>query len=166
MLGAMNPCFCGFLSDISRTCTCTPLQIQRYRARVSGPLLDRIDIQIHLPSIPVHDMLSDHPAESSAEIRVRVEAARRIQQKRFAGEGIHCNAQMNNRHIKKFCTLPDAARKLVVTAIDRLKLSGRAYHRILKVARTIADLAGRDKIQPADVAEAVGYRIPDRKEII
>jgi magnesium chelatase family protein len=165
LIGAMNPCLCGYLSDASRPCTCTPLQIRRYRSRISGPLLDRIDIQITLPPVPVRDIMSELPAESSADIRARVEEARRRQQKRFSEEGIYCNVQMNNRHLKKFCPLPEAARQLLEIAIDRLKLSGRAYHRILKVARTIADLAGRDHVESSDVAEAVGYRILDRKDI-
>jgi magnesium chelatase family protein len=166
LVGAMNPCPCGYQTDPVRQCLCTPIQIQRYRSRISGPLLDRIDIQIGLPAIPFRQLTQNRPVENSPEIRKRVQAARRIQQERLAGEGIHCNARMANRHLTRYCRLGEEAQRLLETAVDRLGLSARAYHRILKVARTIADLSGRNDLQPSDVAEAIGYRMLDRQEVV
>ncbi|MBI4715142.1 MAG: YifB family Mg chelatase-like AAA ATPase [Nitrospirae bacterium] len=163
LVGAFNLCPCGFLSDPSRPCRCTPLQIQRYRSRISGPLLDRIDIQIGLPPVPFQDLIREKTSESSAEIRKRVTQCRDLQRQRFAGEGIHANSQMKSRHLKKFCDLDGESRRLLETAVRRLGLSGRAYHRVLKVARTIADLEARDPITASDVAEAIQYRILDRE---
>ena len=159
LVAAMNPCPCGFLGDRVRSCTCTPLQIQRYRGRLSGPLLDRIDMHVEVPSVQVQELIGQAAGESSAVIRERVNLARDRQRHRFAGlVALHCNAQMNSKEVKKFCRLDPASAELLNQAILRLGLSARAYHRILKIARTIADLAGADALETAHVAEAIQYR--------
>ena len=140
---------CGFLTDQQKECTCTPLQIQRYRSRVSGPLLDRIDIQVEVPALRYQDLASKDSGESSAVIRERVNAARAIQLSRFQKTKMHANAQMGAREIKRYCNVNVDAEKLLETAINKLGLSARAYSRVLKVGRTIADLAGSEDIQSA-----------------
>ncbi len=162
LVAAMNPCPCGFLGDPKKDCTCTPLQVQRYRARVSGPLLDRIDIQIEVPAVRYRQLAERTPGESSAEIRERVEAARHVQLRRFAGRSIFCNAQMTARDLRRSCTPAADAERLLETAMTKLALSARAYTRILKVARTIADLAGAETITATHVGEAIQYRSLDR----
>jgi len=163
LVAAMNPCPCGFLTDPQKECVCTPIQIQRYRSRVSGPLLDRIDIQIEVPALRYQDLASKDAGESSNVIRQRVNAARGIQLKRFEKTKIHANAQMGTRDIKRYCVVKDDAEKLMETAINKLGLSARAYSRVLKVGRTIADLAGSEEIQSAHIAEAIQYRSLDRR---
>ena len=160
LVAAMNPCPCGYLSDARRTCTCSPAAIRRYRARVSGPLLDRIDIHIEVPALAYDDLANKQSGEDSAQIRQRVNAARQRQLDRFAGE-LFCNAQMSTRHIRRHCSLDDAGQALLGKAMARLGLSARAYDRILKVARTIADLADAP-IQSQHLAEAIQYRALDR----
>ena len=160
LVAAMNPCPCGYLSDARRTCTCSPAAIRRYRARVSGPLLDRIDIHIEVPALAYDDLANKQSGEDSAQIRQRVNAARQRQLDRFAGE-LFCNAQMNTRHIRHHCSLDAAGQALLEKAMARLGLSARAYDRILKVARTIADLADAP-IQSQHLAEAIQYRALDR----
>ena len=160
---AMNPCPCGFLGDTQHECRCTPPQIQRYRARVSGPLLDRIDIQVEVPAVQYKEISQDTATEDSAAIRARVNQARKIQLSRFAGRTIFCNAQMISRDIRKFCQSDQAGQNLLETAMSRLGLSARAYTRILKVARTIADLSGEEQVGGSHVAEAIQYRALDRK---
>ena len=160
LVAAMNPCPCGYLSDARRTCTCSPAAIRRYRARVSGPLLDRIDIHIEVPALAYDDLANKQSGEDSAQIRQRVNAARQRQLDRFAGE-LFCNAQMSTRHIRRHCSLDDAGQALLEKAMARLGLSARAYDRILKVARTIADLADAP-IQSQHLAEAIQYRALDR----
>jgi len=160
---AMNPCPCGFATDPAKECTCTPLQIQRYLARISGPLLDRIDIHIDVPPLRYREITTDDTGEPSAAIRDRVCRARAMQQERFRrARGVYCNAHMAPRHIKRHCELDGEAADLLETAMERLSLSARAYDRILKVARTIADLAGQDHIGAEHVAEAIQYRSLDR----
>ncbi|MEK7210950.1 MAG: YifB family Mg chelatase-like AAA ATPase, partial [Candidatus Binatota bacterium] len=149
LVAAMNPCPCGFFTDPQKECGCTPLQIQRYRPKVSGPLLDRIDIQVEVPGLRYQELASRDAGESSAVIRQRVNAARSIQLLRFQKRGIHANAQMGTREIKRHCAVKEGAEKLLETAIDKLGLSARAYSRILKVGRTIADLEGSEEIQPS-----------------
>lgn len=162
LVAAMNPCPCGFLGDSQRMCRCSPPQIQRYRARVSGPLLDRIDIHVEVPAVRYKELVQDTSGDSSARIRTQVEQARGLQKERFAQSRIHCNGHMSSRYIRKYCQIQEDSRQLLETAIDRLGLSARAYTRILKVSRTIADLAGRDEIQVEHVAEAIQYRSLDR----
>jgi magnesium chelatase family protein len=159
LVAAMNPCPCGFMGDSVKECICTPIQIQRYQSRISGPLLDRIDIQVEVPPVQVADIERAEPGESSQTIRKRVNAARQIQSKRFAGENtIHCNAQMGSKLLKSFCPLDSASTNLLHQAIDRLGLSARAYTRILKIARTIADLENVENISSSHIAEAIQYR--------
>jgi len=163
LVAAMNPCPCGFYADRHRECTCTLPQVQRYRAKVSGPLLDRIDIQIEVPAIRFQVMASESSGEQSESIRKRVNQARKIQLERFAGKKIHSNAQMTSKHLKKYCQIDDASKRLLETAIDKLGLSARAYTRILKVARTIADLEGSEAILTPHISEAIQYRSLDRR---
>ena len=163
LAAAMNPCPCGFWNDPTRECRCTPLQIQRYVGRISGPLLDRIDIHVDVPAVRFKELSNESaPVESSEEIRARVIAARERQLARLAGEGIFSNAQLTPRHLRRFCRLDAESERLLESAMTRLGLSARAYDRILKVSRTIADLDAADEIRPAHVAEAVGYRSLDR----
>ncbi len=163
LAAAMNPCPCGFWNDPTRECRCTPLQIQRYVGRISGPLLDRIDIHIDVPAVRFKELRGDAPAtESSADIRARVLVARERQRVRLGAEGIFANAQMTSRHIRRFCRIDAECERMLETAMTRLGLSARAYDRILKVSRTLADLDGAEEIGAAQVAEAVGYRSLDR----
>lgn len=161
---AMNPCPCGHLGDAVASCTCHPGQIQRYRNRISGPLLDRIDLHISVPAIPPAELADRRMGESSASIRARVFAARDRQLHRFRDRpGIFANSQMEIRDLREFCRLDAAAERLLRSAATRLGLSARAYHRILKLARTIADLEGKPRITTAHVAEAIQYRSLDRR---
>jgi len=162
LVAAMNPCPCGYFSDPQHECSCSFQQIHRYRSKISGPLIDRIDIHVEVPAVPYKDLHSQTQAESSAQIRKRVEAARRRQAERFARTKIYCNAQMGSRHIKKYCPVDAESSRLLEAAIDKLGLSARAYNRILKIARTIADLEGEKNISAACVAEAIQYRNLDR----
>lgn len=165
LVAAMNPCPCGYFGDSNNECTCTLPQIQRYRSKISGPLMDRIDIHIEVPAVKYRDLASKDAGESSSEIKKRVNQARKIQLNRFKGMKIYCNAQMGNRHIKKYCEIDEASQKLLETAIDKFGLSARAYTRILKVARTIADLEGEENILSHHLSEAIQYRSLDRNLI-
>ena len=162
-VASMNPCPCGYYGDPTHHCVCTPGQIQRYMNKISGPLLDRIDIQVEITPVPFNDISQAAPGESGAAIRERVIKAREVQAVRFKPfNGIHCNAQMTERMIHQFAE-PDAdGVQLLRTAMEKLSLSARAYNRILKVARTIADLAGSEKVTPEHFAEAISYRNLDR----
>ncbi len=162
LVSAMNPCPCGYLSDPRHQCTCTPGQIYRYRRRVSGPLLDRIDIHIEVPSVPYKDLSTEYAGEKSEDIRARVIGARSSQLERFKGDRIYCNGQMKTRHIKKFCRLKGDAQTLIENAMHKLALSARAYTRILKLSRTIADLESSEDIQSHHISEAIQYRTLDR----
>ena len=163
LVAAMNPCPCGFFADPKHKCHCTFRQIQRHRSKISGPLLDRIDIHIEVPAVPYKDLAEKTSEEPSRNIKKRVTAARRIQTKRFGGnKKIYCNSQMANRHIKRDCELDKASLKLLESAMEKLGLSARAYNRILKISRTIADLEGEARILPNHIAEAVQYRSLDR----
>ena len=162
LAAALNPCPCGFFNDARRECICSPIQIQRYLAKISGPLLDRVDLQVEVAALTSEEIVSTEPGEPSSAIRERVESARNIQRERFRRSSIRCNAEMTPRHMRRFCDLDPPSHRLLVAAIDRLALSARAHDRILKVARTIADLAGCERIEAGHVAEAVQYRALDR----
>jgi magnesium chelatase family protein len=163
LVAAMNPCVCGFFTDPQKECTCTPLQIQRYRSKVSGPLLDRIDIQVEVPGLRYQELASKDAGEPSSVIRQRVNDARKIQLQRFEKTKLHSNAQMGTREIRRYCSVKDDAERLLETAINKLGLSARAYSRVLKVGRTIADLAGVENIEAPHIAEAIQYRSLDRR---
>lgn len=163
LAAAMNPCPCGYFTDPKRVCRCTPNQIQQYMSKVSGPLLDRIDIHVDVPPVKYRELAGETPGESSAAMRDRVSAARARQLVRFAGEKIHCNAEMAHRQIRNHCRLNEAGQDLLKSAITELGLSARAYDRVLKVSRTIADLDGSDAILPHHVSEAIQYRVLDRQ---
>ena len=163
LVASMNPCPCGYHGDLTHQCVCTPGQIQRYMNKISGPLLDRIDIHCEVQAVPFAQLSQMKPGEPSASIRERVIAARKIQLERFKPyKGIHCNAQMTEHMIHEFAEPDDASLNMLRMAMERMKLSARAYSRILKVARTIADLAGSDKVLSVHIAEAIGYRNLDR----
>jgi magnesium chelatase family protein len=162
LVAAMNPCPCGFYTDPKHQCTCSPLAIQRYRSRISGPLLDRIDIHIEVPAVKYSDLTGRSRGEPSEAIRSRVNQARELQLTRFQSLPIFCNAQMGARELKEYCGVDPAGEKLLEVAINRLGLSARAYTRILKVARTIADLDSSDPIRAPHVSEAIQYRSLDR----
>jgi magnesium chelatase family protein len=164
LVAAMNPCPCGYQTDPKRECRCTPRMIQAYRNKISGPLLDRIDIHIEVPSVHYRDLSSLARGEPSSEIRDRVVVARGVQLERFKGmRNVHCNAAMGPRQTQRFCRMSAEAQELLKTAIAELNLSARAYDRILKVARTIADLGASAEILPAHVSEAIQYRTLDRQ---
>lgn len=162
LVAAMNPCPCGFFSDPTRDCKCSQTQIQNYVSRVSGPLLDRIDIQVEVPAVKYAELADETTGEPSAIVQRRVEAARQAQQQRFAGTTIHANATMQPRQIREYCKVDAQAQELLRVAINQLGLSARAYDRILKVARTIADLDHNPNIEAVHVSEAIQYRSLDR----
>ena len=162
LVAAMNPCPCGYFNDPTRECKCTPPQIQRYISKISGPLLDRIDIHVDVPAVKVSELSAQEASEGSAEIRAKVNRARKIQQTRFTGEHVFANAQMTPRLIRKYCQLAAGPQSLLERAINKYGLSARAYDRILKVSRTIADLDGIEHITEKHISEAVQYRTLDR----
>lgn len=164
LVAAMNPCPCGYYGDPVKACTCSPAVVTKYQKRISGPLLDRIDIHIEVPRLEYEKLAQTRPGESSAAVRARVEAARERQRRRFTslgaetGHSITCNADMRPAEIRKFCVLDETGQALMQAAMNQMQLSARAYHRVLKLARTIADLAGSESIQPHHLAEALQYR--------
>ncbi len=163
LAAAMNPCPCGYYTDPGKECSCAPPQIQRYLSRISGPLLDRIDIQIEVPAVKYQDLAAKQSGEKSTEIRERVQKAREVQHQRFAGSAhLFCNADMLPREIRNHCKVDEQGQNLLKMAINQLGLSARAYDRILKVSRTIADLAGNESILPEHISEAIQYRSLDR----
>ena len=156
---ATRGCPCGYHGDNKQECLCSVFKVQKYLSRVSGPLLDRIDLHVEVPRLKFNEMTTDQPAESSAEVRARVNQARIIQQERFQKEkNIYCNAHMQAKHLKKYCQLTPESQELLKNAITKLNLSARAYDRILKVARTISDLDNQPQIQSDHIAEALQYR--------
>ena len=164
VVAAMNPCKCGYFGDSTRKCTCSEQQIRQYLGKISGPLLDRIDLHIEVPAVKYRDLTDGKPVVPSAEIRKRVEAARKIQENRFQGEkNVHCNAQMTPKMVEEFCPLGTEESKLLKDAFQNLGLSARAHNRILKVSRTVADLKGSAKIKREHLAQAIFYRSLDRK---
>jgi magnesium chelatase family protein len=161
---ALNPCPCGYFTDKRHECSCKPEQIQKYMAKISGPLLDRIDIHVEVPALTYEELAQKQPGRDSLSMREEVITARKRQAARFTSDQkIFCNAHMESRHVKKHCELDDSSQQLLRCAIEKLGLSARAYDRILKVARTIADLAGSEQIQAPHIAEAIQYRSLDRK---
>ena len=163
LVAAMNPCPCGYLGHPLHACTCTTRQIHSYRNRISGPLLDRIDIQLEVPAVNYRELSDDTGGESSEAVRKRVNRARELQHKRFAKSKTRCNAHMNSRQIRKYCRVDDAGHTLLQHCVDRLGMSARAHSRILKTARTIADLEGAENIQVVHLSEAIQYRTLDRQ---
>jgi magnesium chelatase family protein len=163
LVSAMNPCPCGFYGDPKRECRCGPMNVQKYRQRISGPLLDRIDIHVEVPAVAYADISSKEPGEASAAIRERVERARTIQHQRFSGKSkVTCNARMTSKLIKTHCQLDDGGQEMLKMAMNELNFSARAYDRILKVARTIADLDNSENIHANHIGEAIQYRTLDR----
>ena len=164
LIASMNPCKCGYFGDSRRQCTCTPTQVNRYRSRISGPLLDRIDIQVEVSNVDYEDLSSTENSETSAEIKKRVNKTRKLQLERYKDYNIYSNSQLDAGMLKKFCPLGEEENAILRAAFDNLGLSARAHSRILKVARTIADLENSDLIQPSHLAEAIGYRNLDRED--
>jgi magnesium chelatase family protein len=165
LVAAMNPCPCGYYGDPKRVCRCSPQQIRQYQARISGPLMDRIDIHIEVPSVKYRDLTGKSVSESSGDINKRVDKARDMQKRRFQEHNIRCNARMSDKQIRTYCVIDGDSQKLIEMAIDKLGLSARAYTRILRIARTIADLDAEETVRSSHIAEAIQYRNLDRKMI-
>lgn len=163
LVAAMNPCPCGYFGHQSRSCTCSKNAVRRYLSRVSGPLLDRLDLHIEVPAVNYDELSSDSPSESSAQIKLRVDKARQVQRQRYEGRAIRCNARLTPAALKEFCVLDDRASALLKRAFETLGFSARAYDRVLKVSRTIADLDNSEVIKTSHIAEAIQYRNLDRK---
>ncbi len=163
LVAASNPCPCGYYGDSKRACTCLPGQIARYEKRVSGPILDRIDIHIDVPSVEAQKLVgkSDVKSEASRLIQKRVQKAREVQNKRFKNTKIKSNSEMNTKEVKKFCELSDECRTMLISAVATMSLTARSYFKVIKIARTIADLAGEAKISTLHIAEALQYRPKD-----
>jgi len=172
-VASMNPCPCGYLGDARHACKCTPMQIEKYLGRISGPMLDRIDLHIEVPSVPFQELSASADGTSSAQMRAQVQRARSVQQRRFApiheGEAwavrarSRLNSRMTSKQLRKFCPLDEECQSLMKSAMDNLGLSARAHDRILRMARTIADLEDAEHIRPGHISEAIGYRTLDRK---
>ncbi|KKQ55544.1 MAG: hypothetical protein US74_C0028G0003 [Parcubacteria group bacterium GW2011_GWA2_38_13] len=158
LVAAMNPCPCGYLNDTARNCVCTPTQIIKYQKKISGPLLDRIDLHIEVPKVEFDKLTSEKSGETSREVKFRVQGARNIQIKRFMGLGIFTNSEMRAQHLKEFCKVDKDTLDLLKNAVNQMKLSARSYHRILKIARTIADLSNEEYIRLEHISEAIQYR--------
>ncbi|MBZ0098475.1 MAG: ATP-binding protein, partial [Taibaiella sp.] len=164
LIASMNPCPCGYFNHPEKECTCSAQMVQRYLNKVSGPLLDRIDLHVEVTPVSFNELSSQKTSENSASVRERVIKAREVQAKRFEGhEGTYSNAQMSSKLLKEICTINTIGQTLLKAAMDKLNLSARAYDRILKVSRTIADLEGSEDIKPEHLAEAIQYRSLDRE---
>jgi len=164
LIASMNPCPCGYFNHPDKECTCSPVMVQRYLNKISGPLLDRIDLHVEVTPVAFSELSAEKTSEPSTNIRDRVIKAREIQSLRFEGhEGIYSNAQMSSKLLKEICVINNVGQNLLKTAMDKLNLSARAYDRILKVSRTIADLAASEDIRPEHLAEAIQYRSLDRE---
>ncbi len=163
LVAAMNPCPCGYFGHPTRACSCTPYAIERYLQRISGPLLDRIDLHVEVAPVEYADLARETGGEGSAEILKRVLAARAVQSERYAGTGVSCNARLPSAMLRGVCRLSPDADRLLRAAFERMGLSARAYDRVLKVSRTIADLAGSERIEAEHISESVQYRNLDRK---
>jgi magnesium chelatase family protein len=164
LIASMNPCPCGYFNHPEKECSCGPQVVQRYLNKISGPLLDRIDLHVEVTPVPFSELSDQRSSEHSDAVRARVIKAREIQAKRYEGnDGVYCNAQMSSKMLKEICAITSVGQNLLKTAMDRLNLSARAYDRILKVSRTIADLAGSEDIKPEHLAEAIQYRSLDRE---
>jgi len=163
LVAAMNPCPCGYLTDERHPCTCTPIQVQRYRSRVSGPLLDRIDLHVEVPAVPYKDLKQTESSMDSAVMFGRIETAREKQAARYQGLSILCNAELTGNPLSKHCVLGKEEHAFLERAVRALGLSARAYTRILRISRTIADLEGDENLKVSHLAEAVNYRTLDRK---
>jgi magnesium chelatase family protein len=160
----MNPCKCGWYGHPSGRCRCSEADVRRYHSRISGPLLDRIDLIVEVPALEYEELRRRTPSEPSAAIKARVNAARQVQRERFGGDGTMCNAHLGTKELRQFCALSAEGEELMHQAFDAMGLSARSYDRILRVARTIADLAGSETIEPEHVAEAIQYRTYDFRE--
>jgi magnesium chelatase family protein len=158
LVGAMNPCPCGFYSSNIKSCTCSDYERKKYISKLSGPLLDRIDMFCFVTSLSYSEINEESKSETSETIRTRIERARALQKQRYEQDGIYCNSQMNHKYIKKYCNLDSSSSRLLEKVYDKYGLSNRAYSRILKLSRTIADLNQKSKIDSCDVAEAIQYR--------
>ncbi len=163
LVAAMNPCPCGFFGHPKKKCICSPMAVKKYLGRISGPMLDRLDIHVEVPAVEYDELTGRSDGETSAEIKKRVERAREIQQNRYKGTKITCNARLDSAHLQKYCVLTPDADRIMRTAFENLGLSARAYDRILKIARTVADLDGQEKIGAAHIAQAIQFRSLDRK---
>ena len=163
LVASMNPCQCGNYGSADKECTCNPYQVKKYRSKISGPLMDRIDIQVEVPSLKIDEITNQNAeSEKSESIKKRVIAARQIQYERFKNLNIYCNCQMGSKEIKKYCLIETSAKNLLKAAIEKLGFSARAYDRILKVARTVADLDNSQMIKSHHIAEAIKYRSLDK----
>lgn len=166
LVASMNPCKCGFLGSAQQECVCSAGEVSRYRSRISGPLMDRIDLQVEVSAVPFDELSARSDAETSRVIRERVMRARAVQGVRFGGHDfVHCNAQMSMRLVRRYCKMGSDSRTIIRMAMQRLGLSARAYGRVLKVARTITDLAGSDALRPEHISEAIQYRSLDRRTV-
>ena len=164
LVSSMNPCPCGYYNHPEKDCVCAPGVVQKYLNKISGPLLDRIDIHVEVTPVSYNELSAERTSEKSKQIRERVIKAREVQEKRYAeSDNVHCNAQMSSKQLRTLCKIDEAGNQLLKTAMERLQLSARAYDRILKVARTIADLDSSEKIETPHLAEAIQYRSLDRE---